>query len=88
MTSEGKLSLIAMTFSLLACAIGAIGGVLHLAAAIVLKGAQYVSLFTEPLQSLALSFLRLRTEASNLALALFVIHCVVIGYVILRRLRS
>lgn len=79
---------IATSFSLLACAIGAIGGVLHLAAVIVLKGAHYLSLFTEPLRSLALSFLRLRTEASNLALALFAIHCLVTGYLILRRTRS
>jgi uncharacterized protein DUF4386 len=88
MTSEGKLSLIAMSFSLLACAIGAIGGVLHLAAAIVLKGAQYLTLFTEPLQSLALSFLRLRAQASSLALVLFAIHCLFTGYVIFRSTRS
>ncbi len=83
--TDRKLSLVAMLFSLLACAFGAIGGVLHLVAIIVLKGAHSLSLFTDPLQSLALSFLRLRAEASNLALALFAIHCVVAGYLILRK---
>jgi hypothetical protein len=85
--SDRKLSLITMAFSLLACAVGAIGGILHLAAIIVLKGIHYLSLFTEPLRSLAISFLRLRTEASNLALALFAIHCLVTGYLVLRKRR-
>ena len=82
---DRKLSLLAMTFSILACAVSAIGAVLHLIAGIVLKSAHYLSFFTEPLRSLALPFLRLRTEASNLALALFVIHCLVTGYLILRK---
>jgi len=78
--SDRNLSLIAMSFSLLACAAGAVGGVLHLAAFIVFKGAQYLSL----LHSLALLFLRLRAEASTLGLALFAIHCLVAGYLIFR----
>ncbi|HTD82937.1 MAG TPA: DUF4386 family protein [Gemmatimonadaceae bacterium] len=85
--SVRKLALTAMSFSLLAFAIGAIGGVFQLAVVIVLKGAHYLSLFTEPLRSLALSILSLRTDISRLALALFAIHCVLAGYLILRRSR-
>lgn len=82
-----RLSLVAMAFSLLACAVGAIGGVLHLAALVALKGAHYFSLFTDPLQSVSLSFLQLRTQALSLALGLFAIHCLVTGYIVLRRAR-
>jgi hypothetical protein len=85
--SARKLALIAMSFSLLAFAIGAIGGVFQLAVVIVLKGAHYLSLFTEPLRSLALSILALRTDVSRLALAFFAAHCVLAGYLVLRRSR-
>ena len=79
-----NLSLLAAFFSLVGCAIGALGCVLQLAPLVVLRGAQYLSVFTEQLQALAFLFLRLRGQANNIALVFFGFHCLLIGYLILR----
>ena len=52
---------------------------------VVLGGAQYLSAFTEEqLRALAFMFLRLYEQASNIAFAFFGLHCLLVGYLILR----
>lgn len=79
------LSLLAAFFSLAGCTIGALGSGIQLAPLVVLGGAQPVSVFTvEQLQGLALTFLRLGAQVSNISFAFFGLHCLLVGSLILR----
>ncbi|MDP9097726.1 MAG: DUF4386 domain-containing protein [Verrucomicrobiota bacterium] len=79
------LSLLAAFFSLVGCAVGALGGLFDLAPLVLLRGAGYLSVFTlEQLQALALALLKVRLEANNIGLVFFGFHCLLIGYLILR----
>src|SRR5207248_6926135 len=76
------LSLLAAFFSIIGCAIQALGSVLQLAALVVSAGARYLSVIGEDqLQMIALA---MRAHVLNIALVLFGFYCVLIGYLIFR----
>lgn len=79
-------SLLAAFFSLVGCAVGAIGCLFDLVPFVLLRGGQYLSVFTvEQLQALALMFLKVRVQANdNIGLVFFGLHCLLVGYLILR----
>jgi hypothetical protein len=78
-------SLLAAFFSLVGCAVGALGCLFDLAPLVLFRGAPYLSVFTsEQLQALALALLKVRLEANNIGLVFFGFHCLLIGYLILR----
>jgi hypothetical protein len=79
-------SLLAAFFSLVGCAVGALSCLFDLAPFVLLKGGQYLSVFTvEQLQALALMFLKVRVVANdNIGLVFFGPHCLFVGYLILR----
>ena len=79
-------SLLAAFFSLVGCAVGALACLFDLAPLALLKGGQYLSVFTaEQLQALALVFLKVRLMANdNIGLVFFGLHCLLIGFLILR----
>ena len=80
-----SLSLLAAFFSLVGCAVGALSCIFDLAPFVLLSGAQYLSVFTvEQLQALALMFLKVRPQANNIGLVFFGLHCLGVGYLILR----
>ncbi len=81
-----SLSLLAAFFSLVACAVGALSCVFDLVPFILLKGAPYLTTaFTvDQLQALALTFLKVRVQAHDIALVLFGLHCLGVGYLIFR----
>ena len=81
-----SLSLLAAFFSLVACAVGALSCVFDLVPFILLKGAPYLTTaFTgNQLQAMALMFLRVRIQANDVALFLFGLHCLGVGYLIFR----
>jgi hypothetical protein len=78
-------SLCAAFLSLVGCAIQASACLFDVAPLVVLKGAQYMSAFSQDqLQALALMFLKLHAQAFNLGLAFFGFYCLLIGYLIFR----
>jgi hypothetical protein len=79
-------SLLAAFFSLLGCAVGAVGCLFDLMPFVLLRGGQYLRVFTvDQLQALALVFLKVRIQANdNIGLVFFGLHCLLIGYLILR----
>jgi len=78
-------SLLAAFFSLVGCAVGALGCLFDLAPFVFLKGAHYTSAFTlEQLQSLVLMLLTVRVQANDIGLGFFGLHCLLIGWLILR----
>ena len=81
-----SLSLVAAFFSLMSCAVQAFSSLFHLAALVVLGGAEYLRVFTgEQLQALALMFLKLRAIAyHNVGLVFLGLYCLLIGYLIFR----
>lgn len=80
-----SLSLLAAFFSLVGCAIGAFSCFFDLIPFVLLNGAGYLSVFTvEQLQALTLIFLKVRGQANNIGLVFFGLHCLGIGYLILR----
>ena len=81
-----SLSLIAAFFSLVGCTIQIFGSLFQLAPFVVLGGSShYLNVFkVEQLQALALFFLKLQTQAINIALVFFAFYCLLIGYLILR----
>jgi hypothetical protein len=80
-----SLSLLAAFFSLVGCAVGALSCIFDLAPFVLLSGAQYLNAFTvEQLQALALMSLKLRAQANNIGLVFFGLHCLGVGYLILR----
>lgn len=79
------ISLLAAIFSLIGCAIGALGCLFDLIPFLLLKKAEYLTVFTvEQLQALTLMFLKLRVQANNIGLVFFGLHCLGVGYLILR----
>ena len=83
---NGTVSLLAAFFSLVGCAVGALACLFDLVPFVLLRGGQYLSVFTvEQLQALALMFLRVRVQVNdNIGLVFFGLHCLLIGYLILR----
>jgi hypothetical protein len=81
-----SLSLLAAFFSLVACGVGALSCVFDLMPFILLKGTPYLAAaFTvDQLQALALMFLQVRVQANDIALVLFGLHCLGVGYLIFR----
>jgi hypothetical protein len=79
------LSLLAAFFSLVGCAVGALGCLFDLAPLVLLRGAGNLSVFTlEQSQALALVLLKVRLEANNIGLVFFGFHCLLIGCLILK----
>jgi hypothetical protein len=80
-----SLSLHAAFFSLVGCAVWALGCVFNLAQFVVLGGEQYLSVFKpEQLQALALMLLKLNGEAFSVGMVFFGFYCLLIGYLIFR----
>ncbi len=78
-------SLLAAFFSLVGCAVGALSSFFDFAPFVLLRGAPYLSVFTvEQLQALVLTFLRLGGQAGSIGLVFFGLHCLLVGYLILR----
>jgi Domain of unknown function (DUF4386) len=79
------LSLLAAFFSLTSCAIVAFACFFHIAALVVLRGAQYLNILAvQPLPTLALVCLRLRAQAYSIGLVFFGFSCLLIGYLIFK----
>jgi len=80
-----SLSLLAAFFSLVGCAIGGVSCLFDFVPFVLLKNAPYLSAFTtEQLQGLTLAFLRVRAQANDIGLVFFGLHCLGVGYLILR----
>jgi hypothetical protein len=80
-----SVSLLAAFFSLVGCAVGALSCLFDFAPFVLLGGAHYLSVFTvEQLEALALVFLKVRAQANNIGLVFFGLHCLGVGYLILR----
>ena len=80
-----SLSLLAAFFSLVGCAVGALSCLFDFVPFVLLKGAPFLSAFTtEQLQGLTLAFLRVRAQANDIGLVFFGLHCLGVGYLILR----
>ena len=80
-----SLSLLAAFFSLVGCAVGAVGCVLQLAPMVLLQRAPYMSVFSgEQVQALVYMFVRWRAQTNELGLIFFGFHCLLVGVLILR----
>ncbi len=80
-----RLSLLTAFFSLMSCAIVAFASLFHVAALVLLRGAQYLNLLAvQPLSALALLCLKLRAQAYSVSLVFFGFNCLLIGYLIVR----
>lgn len=78
-------SLLAAVLSLVGCTISTFISLLHLAPLVLLKDAPSLTTFsTDQLQWLALLFLKLGTQASNIMMVFFGLYCILIGYLIYR----
>jgi len=79
-----SLSFVAAFFSLIGCAIWAVSCLFYLAPLVVLRHAQYLSVFKAQLQALALMSLQLSAQTANVGTAFFGFYCLLIGYLIFR----
>jgi hypothetical protein len=80
-----SVSLLAAFFSLVGCAVGALSCLFDFVPFVLLKDAAYLGAFTtEQLQGLTLAFLRVRAQANDIGLVFFGLHCLGVGYLILR----
>src|SRR5437773_2231394 len=80
-----RLALITALFSLMSCAIVAFGSLFHIAAMLLLRGAQYLNILTvKPLPALVLMCLQLRAQAYTISLAFFGLYCLLSGYLIFK----
>jgi Domain of unknown function (DUF4386) len=80
-----SLSLLAAFFSLVGCGVGAFSCIFGFMPFILLKGAPYLSVYTtEQLQALSYLFLVVRARANDIGLVFFGLHCLGVGYLILR----
>jgi hypothetical protein len=80
-----RLSLLTASLSITSCVILAFASLLHLAALVVLRGAQYLNILTvQPLPDLALMCLKLRGQAYSISVVFFGVYCLLIAYLILR----
>ncbi|PYQ49613.1 MAG: DUF4386 domain-containing protein [Acidobacteria bacterium] len=79
------LSLLTAFLSFLSCAIVAFGCLFHVAALVVLRGAQYLNILSvHQLPALALACLKLRAQVYNISLVFMGFSCLLIGYLIFR----
>jgi hypothetical protein len=80
-----SVSLSAAIFSIVGCTVSTFTSLLHFAPLIFLKETPSSTAFsTDQLQSLALLFLKLGTQASNIMMVFFGFYCILIGYLIFR----
>jgi hypothetical protein len=80
-----SVSLLAAFFSLVGCGVGAFSCIFDFLPFIVLKGAPYLKVYTpEQLQALSYIFLVVRAQANDIGLVFFGLHCLGVGYLILR----
>jgi len=80
-----SLSLLAVFFVLVSCAMQALTSLLYLAPLLILQAGSSLSAFTaEQLQALALLFLKLNQYSYNIDLVFFGLWCVLTGYLIFR----
>lgn len=80
-----SLSLLAVFFSLMTCAMQALAGLLYLAPLLILQGGSSWGAFTpEQLHALALVFLKLNTYAFDIDLVFFGFWCILTGYLVFR----
>jgi hypothetical protein len=80
-----SLSLLAAFFSLVGCAVGALSCLFDFVPFLLLKGAPYLSVYTtEQLQALSYMFLVVRARANDIGLVFFGLHCLGVGYLIVR----
>ena len=80
-----RLSLLTAFFSLMGCAIVAFACLFHIAAWVVLRGAQYLNILAVvPLRTVALMCLKLQAQAYNAGLVFFGLYCLLIGYLIFK----
>jgi Domain of unknown function (DUF4386) len=80
-----SLALLAAFFSLVGCAIQAVGYVCYVAPFTLLGGAPYLSVFkVEQLQALVLALLKLRSQAEQIGIVFFGFFDLLIGCLILR----
>jgi Domain of unknown function (DUF4386) len=79
------LSLLAAFFSLVGCALWAVGSLFQLAALAILRDGGSSSVFpVEQAQALALTFLNLYGQALSVGIVFFGFYCLLIGYLIFR----
>jgi uncharacterized protein DUF4386 len=79
------LSLLAVFFGLVGCALTAFGSLFQLAPLVVLGGSPYLNVFTEKqLQTLALMFLNLNVQLGDIAVVFFAVFQIAIGYLIFK----
>ena len=82
---DRSLSRLAAFFGLVGCAVQAFGSLFQLAPLVVLGGSPYLGVFkVEQLQALALLFLKLHTQGSNVELVFFACYDLLIGRLIFR----
>jgi len=80
-----RLSWFAAFLSLIGCAIVAFACLFHIAALVVLRGAQYLNILAVvPLRTVALMCLKLQAQAYNAGLVFFGLYCLLIGYLIFK----
>jgi hypothetical protein len=80
-----NLSLLAAFFSLVGCALWAVGMIFQLAALAVLGGGGSPSAFTVgQIQTLALTLLQLNSQAFYIGIVFFGCYCLLIGYLVFR----
>jgi hypothetical protein len=78
-----SVSLLAVFFSVVGCAVQAFACLFRFVPMLVLGRAQYLTLFTvDQLQPIALMLLKWHAQAFNISLAFFGFYCVLIGYLI------
>jgi hypothetical protein len=82
---SSDLSLLAAIFSVAGCATAAFSFVLRLAPLIVLARSPYLIVFTAAQRrAICDMFLTLQGQTSNISFTLFGLHCLIVGYLILR----
>ncbi len=75
----------AAIFRIIGDAMGLMLTVAHFAALVVIKNASSTSGFTpQQVQSQAFTFMRLHSQAYNIAMVLFGVHCVLLGFLVAR----
>ena len=81
-----QLSLLTVLFSFISCTVAAFACLFHIAALVILRGAQYLHIVAlRPLPDLALLCLRLRAEAYGVSLVFFAVSCLLIAYLLFKR---
>src|SRR4029077_5214147 len=71
-----RLSLLTASLGITSCVITTFSSLFHIAALIVVRGAQYLNILTmQPLPDLALMFLKLRAQTYSISLVCFGLYC-------------